>query len=93
MKKRNRDRVGISRHKGNIGHFAYVAFSTALPQRAATVARHISVVNSVFTKLFSDENFRTLMRAESMTAVPACLKSPLEEGENHAMADRSARRR
>jgi hypothetical protein len=93
MTRSKRKHVKNSQRKGNIGHFAYVAFSKALPQRAATVARHTSVLNSVFKKLFSDENFRTLMRAESVTAVPACLNYSLEKGGSHAVADRSGKRR
>jgi hypothetical protein len=52
----------------------------ALPKRADVVARCRHVLNTTFSKLFADENFVTLLRAESITDVPICLKSVFEEG-------------
>jgi hypothetical protein len=37
-------------------------------------------LNRIFLKLFSDENFVTLLRAESMTAMPAYLQPLVKEG-------------
>jgi hypothetical protein len=93
MKKIKRDSVKKSPRTGNIGHFVYAAYSEALPGRAAFVGQHLFVLNSVFRELFSDENFRTLMRAESMAAIPRYLSPSLKKGKNHAMADGTARRR
>lgn len=74
------------------GHRLHTAYSTALPERAAFVERQLTVINSVFKTLFSDENFRTLMRAESLAAVPVYFKSLLEDARRYASKDDSARR-
>jgi hypothetical protein len=44
---------------------------------AATCLRNL---NEVFRALFADENFMTLLRAESMTMIPAYLTQLVEEG-------------
>jgi hypothetical protein len=51
----------------------------ALPDRADSVAKGLGILNGVFREVFSDENFVTLLRAESMTAIPEYLR-PLAEG-------------
>jgi hypothetical protein len=56
------------------GHALYLHYTLTLPRRAELVCRHLEVLNRVFSSLFSDENFITLLRAESMTAVPDYLK-------------------
>jgi hypothetical protein len=84
--------VKRSKRTGNIGHFVYAAYSAALPERAAFVERQLSLVNSIFRKLFSDENFRTLMRAESLTAVPVYWKPLLEDARKYAQENHSAGR-
>jgi len=54
----------------------------ALPMRAEAVAQYLQRVNEVFTNLFSDENFVTLLRAESMTTLPNCLMTLFEKATN-----------
>ncbi len=83
MRKRNQS----SQRIGNIGHFVYEVYSAALPERARYVAEQLSTLRSVFRELFSDENFRTLMRAECKATVPMYLKPIIEEVCNHAMED------
>jgi hypothetical protein len=61
------------------GHAVNVEYTVTLPARAELVGCQLAVLNTVFERLFADENFRTLLRAESMTTVPACLR-PLLEG-------------
>ena len=54
----------------------------ALPGRAKTVAESLQRVNAVFRELFSDENFITLLQAESLTTIPNYLNSLLKEARN-----------
>ena len=75
------------------GHRLHAAYSTALPDQMAYVERQLTVIKSVFKKLFSDENFRTLMKAESLVAVPIYFKSLVEDARKHASEDHSTRRR
>lgn len=93
MKRANRESVKRSRRAVRTGHFVYASFSAALPKRAAFVEQQLSLVNSIFRELFSDENLRTLMRAESLTSVPVYFKPLLEDARNHALENDSARRR
>lgn len=51
----------------------------AVPKRAALVTQHLRTLNETFATLLSDENFVTLLRAESMTGVPAYFHSLLKE--------------
>ena len=51
----------------------------ALPERADAVAQYLRCANAVFASLFSDENFVTLLRAESMTTIPKCLMTLFEK--------------
>ena len=46
-----------------------------LPARAAWAKRHLDAVTSVMTTLFADDNFVTLLRAESILTLPKCLAS------------------
>lgn len=62
------------------GHAVYEKYSIALPRRAELVAKHLDTFNGIFSRLFSDEHFVTLLRAESMGAIPALLK-PMLQGE------------
>jgi hypothetical protein len=57
-----------------------VKHTLALSNRAASVARSLRVLDDVFRQLFSDENFVTLLRAESMTAIPQSLHRLIEKG-------------
>ena len=51
----------------------------AVPERAALVAQHLRTLNGIFGPLLSDENFVTLLRAESMTRVPIYFQPLLKE--------------
>jgi hypothetical protein len=79
MKRAKRAPIKRSKRAAKIGHFVYAAYSAALPERAAFVERQLLLANSIFRKLFSDENFRTLMRAECLTTVPIYFKALLED--------------
>jgi hypothetical protein len=57
-----------------------IKYTLALPARAECVVRCMETLNGVFRRLFSDENFVTLLRAESMKAIPEFLKPLVEEG-------------
>jgi hypothetical protein len=57
-----------------------VKHTIALPVRAQSVSDSRMALNRIFLKLFSDENFVTLLRAESMTAMPAYLQPLVKEG-------------
>jgi hypothetical protein len=63
------------------GHAVYERYSTALPLRAGLVAKHLDTFNGIFSKLFSDEHFVTLLRAESMSSIPRFLKLMLQREE------------
>ncbi len=79
--------------KGNIGHFLYAEYSAALPKRAAFISRQLGAFNAVFTTLFRDEDFRTLLRAEAMTALPIYLAPLIEGATGLAKDDCTGRRR
>lgn len=51
----------------------------ALPERANSVSTNLRSIKTVFLKIFSDENFLTLLKAESMTTIPAYLRPVLDE--------------
>jgi hypothetical protein len=61
------------------GEHYYKHYMLALPERATLVARNLRLLNTTLAKLFSDENFVTLLRAESIT-IPIYLKPLFEEG-------------
>ncbi len=85
MSRASRASIKRSNRPAKRGHLCEAVYSTALPERAAFVKRQLILVNSIFRELFSDENFRTLMRAESLTAVPVYFKPLLEEAGKHAL--------
>lgn len=60
------------------GHAVYERYSKALPVRAKLVGKHLDTFNGIFARLFSDEHFVTLLRAESMNSIPGFLKSMLK---------------
>lgn len=60
------------------GYSFYLRYSRTLPQRAQFVARSLAVLNTAFATLFADDNFVTLLRAESVT-IPTPLLPLLEE--------------
>jgi hypothetical protein len=75
LKKRRKKKSGLLIH----GHLIHVRYMEAVPKRAALVAQHLRTLNGVFATLLSDENFVTLLRAESMMGVPACFHPLLKE--------------
>jgi hypothetical protein len=81
VKKTYRERVmnPPRRQTAITGHAVYLQYTLTLPGRAELVRRHLGVLNRVFSKLFGDENFVTLLRAESMTTIPVNLKPAIEE--------------
>jgi hypothetical protein len=56
--------------------------SLALPERAATAAKLLCNLNAVFGELFADENFVTLLQAESLTAIPSYLRQVFDEAKS-----------
>ena len=54
--------------------------SAALPVRAKETANALGQLARLFEPLFADENFVTLLRAESLTTVPAYLYPLVEKG-------------
>jgi hypothetical protein len=56
--------------------------SLALPERAATAAKLLCNSNAVFGELFADENFVTLLQAESLTTIPSYLRQVFDEAKN-----------
>jgi hypothetical protein len=84
MKKASRTPAKESRRAPITGHVLYTAYSAAVPGRAVFVEQQLLIINSVFRKLFSDDNFRTLMRAEELTAIPVYFKLLLEDARRYA---------
>lgn len=86
MLKPYRDRVK-NRPKDQIvvrGHRVHMEYALALPKRADFVAWHLAQLNAIFGTFFADDHFLTLLRAESITAVPMYLKPLLDRGKRHA---------
>jgi hypothetical protein len=80
MKKKCEERAK-GRPKGRmsvVAHYAYLKYMLDVPKRVDRVARDLQLLNSTFATLFSDENFVTLLRAESMTA-PTYFKPLVKE--------------
>jgi hypothetical protein len=63
------------------GDACHVRRSAELPERAASAARSLERFNAVIKTLFQDENFTTLLRAESMLSLPGCLSSAAKGGD------------
>jgi hypothetical protein len=61
------------------GHALHLRQTMALPKRVAFTAKRLELLRSIFERLVLDENFVTLLRAESITTVPAYLAPPLEK--------------
>jgi hypothetical protein len=53
--------------------------SRLLPERAARVTRSLHGFEEIFPNLFLDENFVTLLQAETMTMIPEFLRPILHE--------------
>lgn len=50
---------------------ARVRESRALPIRAQEISQALVEMDAIFMRLFSDENFITLLQAESLTEMPS----------------------
>jgi hypothetical protein len=48
-----------------------IRFALALPTRSKAVSEQLTILDETFRRLFADENFITLLHAESMTSAPA----------------------
>jgi hypothetical protein len=57
-------------------------YTSELPLRAESVNRGLAIVDQVFRRLLSDENFVTLLQAEGVRYIPQCLKHLMNEGKN-----------
>lgn len=66
--------------QGAKGQALHLHQTMALPARAASTAKRLELLRSVFGRLFADENFVTLLRAESITTVPAYLCADTGKG-------------
>ena len=55
-----------------------VSKTRALPVLAASATQSIEKFSAVLGKLFADENFVTLLEAESLTAIPTVLRTVFE---------------
>jgi hypothetical protein len=67
MKKIHRDRA---KPKPKI-ETARVRESRALPIRAEEISLALLEMDAIFMRLYSDENFITLLQAESLTEIPS----------------------
>jgi hypothetical protein len=68
------------------GHYCHKEYAMALTNRSERVRRYLVLINSTFSKLFIDDNFITLLRAESMTDIPIYLKPVFEKARRRADA-------
>lgn len=60
------------------GQATHLYQTMALPERVASTAKRLELLKNIFGRLFADEHFVTLLRAESITTVPGYL-APLPE--------------
>ena len=88
MRKQHRDGVKNRAKKETTlnGRAIHLRYALELPERAELAARHLQLLNEIFARLFADENFLTLLRAESMPTIPVYLKPVLEEQDMSAKA-------
>ena len=77
MKKIYRDRAKL---KPRI-ETARIMQSRALPVRAEHILLAQSEMDAIFMRLFADENFITLLQAESLTEIPSRFECLLKRGE------------
>jgi hypothetical protein len=61
------------------GETVRIKNTKALSERARWVGKNLEAINAVFGHFFEDENFITLLEAESLTAVPRHLQPLFEE--------------
>ena len=64
-----------------VGDACHVRKTSELPERAALAAGRLARFDAIIKTLFEDENFITLLRAESMLSVPNCLSSTAGGGD------------
>lgn len=62
----------------------------ALVKRAAVTNQRLLLFVSILRRLFADENFVTLLRAESLVTMPAWLESQVQRKENSHEHDRAS---
>ena len=81
MRKLHRDGIKkrTKREHAPTGHTIHLSYAVALPERTELVARNLRQLNEIFARLFADENFLTLLRAESMPMIPIYLKPVLQK--------------
>ena len=53
-----------------VAHHSHLHQILALPQQVTWTADHLARFRSIFGRLFRDENFVTLLRAESLAMIP-----------------------
>ena len=75
-----RQRKRYIRNLRPVTETARVKYSASLPQRAQTTADALDQLAKIFEPLLADENFITLLRAESLTTVPSALYPWVEKG-------------
>jgi len=73
---------GISKKKAMRGITVQVRNTLALPKRAEMTSRLLFDLKKVFGEVFADENFLTLLQAESAIIIPAYLRGVLDEAKN-----------
>jgi hypothetical protein len=56
-----------------------IRFALALPKRSETVSSQLLILDDVLGHFFADENFVTLLEAESLTAVPSRYQALFED--------------
>lgn len=56
----------------------------ALPEVAESTTMKLQMLSNLLSQLFTDENFVTLLEAESLTAIPAVLRPVLEEARSRS---------
>lgn len=72
--------VGAPKRKYHkLRHHSRLRLSFALPERVAWTENHLGQLTEIFGSLFCDENFVTLLRAESFTTVPEYLSKLFKE--------------
>jgi hypothetical protein len=74
-RKRTRKRCGPV-----CGDASHLYKTLELPNRAARSSQSFHLLKTTILRLLEDENFVTLLRAESMLTVPRCLLADEPEG-------------
>jgi hypothetical protein len=74
MRKRNRQT-----HGKKVQQSQRIRFALDLPKRSEAVAGQLQILDEALGRFFGDENFVTLLEAESMTTVPGRYQALLGE--------------